>query len=85
MITIKTKCIKCNQEKDISFYASGPRPSICADCVETEKATKKERYLNSLKENSIEKRLEVVEEWIYEQKISRNHNLFGNVLGEVDI
>jgi len=61
-------CPVCKQERNIIISNGKPRPVICASCEANKKYVNKYKYLENLKKEDIYKRIEKIEEWIYDNK-----------------
>ena len=62
------KCEQCEQYADVWHSPGEIRPRICGACRAKEIDTKRADHFAALDAFSIEERLRLVEEWIYDYK-----------------
>jgi hypothetical protein len=74
MLVTQITCSVCGQKKDVEHSAHEVAPLICGDCIQKSKALMKQRVLDHLKNLSIEKRLERVEEMLYDNPPHQPYN-----------
>ena len=66
-------CSECGKPKSVYIYCNS-RQHICYECENKEETTKKKKALNKLKKLTIKKRLEILEEWMYDSTHSNSDN-----------
>lgn len=60
-------CNKCNTVQSV-MHSPQEYPRICSACRANEARAKKDKHLEELSQLSIEQRLRLIEEWIYNYK-----------------
>lgn len=78
-IITQFECEKCGQVKRTSTSVLGSFPTTCFECDLEEGISHKNKFLDELSALSVERRLRLIEEWIYDQKFNKT------VKAQVDI
>lgn len=64
-------CKSCHKEKKVTHSGASPTPATCDECKEQARREEKKAYLAELKKLPIERRLERLEEEMYDNKHGR--------------
>jgi len=72
------KCRSCSKTKHVSYNPSDGAPSICDQCEAEEKAKIKTKYLEKLSFKTLEQRVRLIEEYIYDNAQNKQQLFFSD-------
>ncbi len=64
----KITCAQCGEDKSVTVGSGAPNPKICHDCQDKTNRNNRAIHLEGLKALSLEDRISLIEQWIYDYK-----------------